>query len=77
MSSGASRKGLAYEELGEGPYCYIRGSVFDGSALVLRFQTRVEADAAMRKGMELDHITGVPPELIAALFEAARAAAPS
>lgn len=64
-------------EIGQGPYCYVRGNNFDGSLLILRFQTIAEVNAAMVKGMELDHIHGAPPELLEALFAAAKAAAPS
>ena len=66
-----------YREIGEGPYWYARQNVFDGSVLVVRFQTRAEMEAAMLKGMELDHIWGDPPHLLDALFEAAKKVAPS
>jgi len=57
-------------EIGKGEYCYFRQER-TGGCTVFRFRTLAETEAATRKGIELDHILGAPPEVVSAILEAA------
>jgi hypothetical protein len=65
---------LGVREIGRGKFCYVRQSLGGGRATIFRFATQREADAAIRKGIALDHIGGSPPELVAAIRHAAEMA---
>ncbi len=59
--------------IGQGKYTYVRATM-DGRGAIFRFETALEAQAAMEKGAELDHIIGAPPHLVLEVQKAARLA---
>ena len=62
--------GPQINSVGSGRYCYVRYGV-SGQQTVFRFRTQREAQAAMAKGTELDHVVGSPPFLVQAIQRAA------